>query len=129
MVHTGQPPALGHLAPEPSSPEQEAEAAIHDWTKAHKINVPRKKLARNEKGEVRYRLFECGHAGKPQNTSKKDDSDRQRPMTSSKQTGCEMRISIVVVSAHNTPGPWKSFTQKTAVNFITTGIHPMFVFT
>ncbi|KAF1784526.1 hypothetical protein GQ600_9162 [Phytophthora cactorum] len=55
-----------------------AETSIHEWTKPHNSNVSRNQLSRNDKGEVRYRLFECDHAGKPKNTRKlktSDDSD------------------------------------------------------
>ncbi|EGZ29971.1 hypothetical protein PHYSODRAFT_294911 [Phytophthora sojae] len=120
----GPPPAptAQSSPPEPNTPttytipappereynsEEAAEAAIHDWTRAHDFDVSCSQVGRNANDQIRYRLYACVHTGKPKNTRKVKDADRQRLMATSKRDGCDMRISIKTVDALNPAGKWR----------------------
>lgn len=85
---------------------EEAEEAIHAWTKEHCYNLSRKGVETIESKEVMLWRFECDRSGKSKSTSQLSSADRVRKKRGSKRIRCPVRLRIVAVDANNATGAW-----------------------
>ncbi|ETI36582.1 hypothetical protein F443_17329 [Phytophthora nicotianae P1569] len=95
------------LPPATTYPTQDAaEAALHEWTRSYEFNVSRRRLAKNEKGDVCIRNYECDRTGKPKCTQKLSKEERVRTKRGSKRCSSPMRISLWAKDKSQSTGEW-----------------------
>ncbi|ETK90503.1 hypothetical protein F441_05875 [Phytophthora nicotianae CJ01A1] len=100
VFHIDPPPEKNYLN------HDAAESALHAWTRSNGFNVSRRRIRKNDNGEICIRNYECDRAGKPKCTQKLAAEDRVRIKRGSKRCGCPMRISLRAIDKNAPAGEW-----------------------